>query len=146
MAVKEVINQKKPEFEKILEFYKADIASIRTGRANPSMVEDIEVDYYGQKFRIKELASINTPEPRTVVIQPWDKGSTEAISNAIRKSDLGLNPTVDSNVIRLNIPPLTEERRKEFIKLLKQKTEESHIKIRRVREEAWDRLQRNSRR
>lgn len=142
MAVKDILNQKKADFEKVLYFYKSDIATIRTGRANPSMVEDIEVDYYNQKFRIKELASINTPEPRMVVIQPWDKGSMEAISGAIRKSDLGLNPVADSNVIRLNIPSLTEERRKEFIKLLKQKSEESRIKIRRVREEIWDRVQR----
>jgi ribosome recycling factor len=141
MAVKDFLNQKRVDFDKVLGFYKNDIATIRTGRANPAMVEDIEVDYYNQKFRIKELASINIPEPRTVVIQPWDKGSMEAISGAIRKSDLGLNPVVDSNVIRLNIPSLTEERRKEFVKLLKQKSEESRIKIRRVREETWDKIQ-----
>lgn len=141
MTAKDAINQKKPEFDKILDFYKSDIGTIRTGRANPAMVEDIEVSYYDQKYRIKELASINTPEPRTVVIQPWDKGAVEAISGAIRKSDLGLNPVVDGQIIRLNIPPLTEERRKEFVKLLKQKTEESKIKIRRVREEIWDRVQ-----
>jgi len=137
----DVINQKKADFDKILIFFKSDIITIRTGRANPAMVEDIEVDYYNQKYRIKELASINTPEPRTVVIQPWDKGAMEPISGAIRKSDLGLNPTVDGSVIRLNIPPLTEERRREFIKLLKQKTEEAKIKFRRVREEIWDRIQ-----
>lgn len=135
------MNQKKSDFDKIFDFFKSDIATIRTGRANPAMVEDIEVDYYDQKYKIKELASINTPEPRMVVIQPWDKGAVEAISGAIRKSDLGLNPTVDGQIIRLNIPPLTEERRKEFIKLLKQKTEETRVKIRRVREEIWDKVQ-----
>lgn len=141
MGYKEILNQKKPEFDKILDFYRSDIATIRTGRANPAMVEDIEVNYYDQKYRVKELASINTPEPRTVVIQPWDKGAVEAISGAIRKSDLGLNPVVDGQIIRLNIPPLTEERRKEFVKLLKQKTEDAKIKIRRVREEIWDKVQ-----
>ncbi len=142
MVIKELFNQKKPEFDKILDFYKSNIAAIRTGRANPAMVEDIIVEVYGQKMIIKELASINTPEPRTVVIQPWDKTVLEAIGGAIRKSDLGLNPVVDGQIIRLNIPPLTEERRKEFIKLLKQKTEETRIKIRRTREDIWDRIQR----
>jgi ribosome recycling factor len=141
MSYKDIINQKRPEFDKNIDFYKMDIASIRTGRANPAMVEDIEVDYYNQKYKIKELASINTPEPRTVVIQPWDKGAVEPICGGIRKSDLGLNPTVDGQIIRLNIPALTEERRKEFIKLLKQKTEETRVKIRRVREEIWDKVQ-----
>lgn len=145
MNAKDIINQKKPEFDKILEFYKSDIASIRTGRANPSLVENIEVDYYNQKFHIKELASISAPEPRTIVIQPWDKGVVEAIGGAIRKSDLGLNPVVDGQIIRLNIPPLTEERRKEFIKLLKQKAEESRIKFRRIREDIWDRVQKMER-
>ncbi len=145
MNAKDTINQKKPEFDKILEFYKSDIASIRTGRANPALVEDIEVDYYNQKFRVKELASISAPEPRTIVIQPWDKGVIEAIGGAIRKSDLGLNPVVDGQIIRLNIPSLTEERRKEFIKLLKQKAEESRIKIRRIREDIWDRVQKMER-
>lgn len=145
MNAKDTINQKKPEFDKILEFYKSDIASISTGRANPALVEDIEVDYYNQKFRVKELASISAPEPRTIVIQPWDKGVIEAIGGAIRKSDLGLNPVVDGQIIRLNIPSLTEERRKEFIKLLKQKAEESRIKIRRIREDIWDRVQKMER-
>lgn len=141
MVGKDLINQKKPEFDKVLDFYKSEIASIRTGRATPALAEDIEVDYYDQKFRIKELASISAPEPKTLVIQPWDKGAVEAIAGAIRKSDLGLNPVINGQIIRLNLPPLTEERRKEFIKLLKQKTEESRIKFRRIREEIWDRIQ-----
>lgn len=122
-------------------FYKNDIATIRTNRATPAMVEDIKVDYYGQNLCVKELASITAPEPRTLVIQPWDKGATEAISGAIRKSEIGLNPIVDGQIIRLNIPPLTEEGRRELIKLLKQKTEEARVKIRRAREEIWDRIQ-----
>lgn len=145
MSVKDLINQRKSEFERVLEFYKTDITAIRTGRATPALVENLEVDYYNQKFRVKELASITAPEPRTVAIQPWDKNSVEAISGAIKKSDLGLSPIVDGQIIRLNIPPLTEERRKEFIKLLKQKTEESRIKIRRIREEIWDRVQKMER-
>jgi len=141
MDSKTYINSKKGEFEKVLEFYKVDIASIRTGRATPALVDEILVEYYGQKMHVKELASMSVPEPRTLVIQPWDKGAIEPISTAIRKSDLGLNPVAEGQVIRLNIPSLTEERRKEFIKLLKQKTEECRIKIRKVREEVWDKIQ-----
>ncbi len=145
MNVKELLNQKKTGFEGILGFYKSDVAAIRTNRATPAMVEDIKVDYYGQSMRVKELASITAPEPRTLVIQPWDKGAIEAISGAIRKSEIGLSPVVDGQAIRLNIPPLTEERRREFIKLLKQKTEEARVKIRRAREEIWDRIQKMER-
>ena len=141
MTVKDLINQKKSGFDAVLNFYKSDIATIRTGRATPALVEDIAVDAYGQKMSIKELATITAPEPRSLVIQPWDKGVVAAIEGAIRKSELGLNPVVDSQSIRLNIPPLTEERRKEFIKLLKQKTEESRVKLRRIREEIWHKVQ-----
>ena len=141
MNTKDLINQKKSGFDGVLAFYQKDISNIRTGRATPSLVEDITLDAYGQKMTIKELATINAPEPRSLVIQPWDKGVVAAIAGAIRKSDLGLNPVVDGQIIRLNIPPLTEERRKEFIKLLKQKTEESRVKIRRLREEIWHKVQ-----
>ena len=123
------------KFQNIVEHYKADISSIRSGRATPALVEDLTVDAYGQKMKLKELASISIPEPRTIAIQPWDKGVLEAISKAIQESNLGMNPIADGDIIRLNLPMLTEERRKEFIKLLKQKTEHARIQIRRVREE-----------
>lgn len=141
LAVKDLINQKKPDFEKILNFYKAEIAAIRTNRATPALVEDISVDYYNQRLKIKELGSITVPEPRTIVIQPWDKSALEAIGGAISQSGIGLNPVSDGDVVRLNLPPLTEERRKEFVKLLKQKTEDAKIKIRRTREELWNKVQ-----
>ena len=141
MTPKDLINQKKPGFDAVFDFYKTDITTIRTGRATPAIVEDIVVDAYGQKMHIKELATITAPEPRSLVIQPWDKGVVEAISGAIRKSEIGLNPVVDGQTIRLNIPSLTEERRREFIKLLKQKTEESRVKLRRIREEIWNKVQ-----
>jgi ribosome recycling factor len=141
MTVKDLIAQKKHSFDGVLDFYKNDIASIRTGRANVSLVEDIVVEAYNDKMRIKELATITTPEPRTITIQPWDKSVVEAISGAIRKSEIGLNPVVNGQIIQLNIPSLTEERRKEFIKLLKQKTEVARVKIRHIREEIWDKVQ-----
>lgn len=141
LTIKDLIGQKKPDFEKILNFYKSEIAAIRTNRATPALVEDIEVDYYSQRLKIKELGSVTVPEPRTIVIQPWDKGALEAIGGAISQSGVGLNPVNDGNTIRLNLPPLTEERRKEFIKLLKQKAEDAKIKIRRTREELWNKIQ-----
>ncbi len=141
MNIKDFLNQKKPNFEGAFNFYKSDIATIRTGRATPALVEDVLVDYYGQKMRVKELATITAPEPRSLLIQPWDKGAVEPISGAIRKSEIGLSPVVDGQSIRLNIPSLTEERRKEFIKLLKQKTEEARVKVRKIREEIWDKIQ-----
>lgn len=141
MAIKDVFAKHKNDFDHIVDFYKSDIATIRTGRATPALVEDIIVDAYGQKMHIKELASMATPEPRTLVIQPWDKGALEPISTAIRKSDIGLNPVVDGEIIRLSIPSLTEERRKDFIKMLKAKSEESKVKIRRLREEMWEKIQ-----
>lgn len=132
---KDLIAAKKKDFDNALEFAKNEAASIRTGRANPSMAEDLPVEYMGSQLKIKELASITTPEPRMLVIQPWDSGALAAIEKGIRESSLGLNPVNDGKAIRLSIPPLTEERRKEFIKLLYQKIEEARIRIRNVRED-----------
>ncbi len=136
MTIKELFAKKKLDFDAIIEFYKKEAASIRTGRATPALVEDIQVDYYGQLMHIKELASMSVPEPRTLAIQPWDKGAVEPISGAIRKSELQLAPVVDGQIIRITIPQLTEERRKEFVKTLNKKAEEQRIKIRQVREHA----------
>jgi len=138
---KELINQRKKDFDAVFEFLKKEIAGIRTGRANSSMVEDIIVNYMGSKLRVKELATISTPEPRAIFIQPWDKNAIPLIENAIKNSPLGLNPTSDSNGVRLTIPSLTEERRKEFIKLLHQKTEETRIKARQIREDILKKVQ-----
>lgn len=141
MLPKDILTSKKPSFDAVLNFYKTDIASIRTGRATPALVEDVAVEAYGQKMTVKELATITAPEPRSLLIQPWDKGVVQAIEGAIRKSEIGLSPVVDGLTIRLNIPPLTEERRKEFVKLLKHKTEDTRVKARRIREEIWHKVQ-----
>ncbi len=141
MTLPSLFEKTKQELNGILDFYKKDIATIRTGRATPSLVEDIIVDYYDQKLHIKELASITVPEPRTLVIQPWDKNSLEAISGALQKSTLGINPVVDGQAVRLHMPQLSEERRKEFIKNLNHKTEEARIKVRQIRENTWNEIQ-----
>src|SRR3990167_219798 len=127
------LNQHKKEFEKVIEHFKGEAGSIRTGRATSSLVDEITVEHYGGKYQIKELASISIPEPKTILIQPWDKSAVESIVRAIKASNLGLNPLADGQGVRLVMPSLTEERRREFIKLLKQKTEEARIAIRRVR-------------
>jgi ribosome recycling factor len=132
----EIINLHKEDLEKSIEHFKNESSKIRTGRAHPSLVEDLMVDYYGAKTPLKQIASINTPEPRTIAIQPWDRGALAAIEGAIRSaSDLGLNPMNDGILIRVNIPMLTEERRKEMVKVLNQKGEEARIAVRSVRED-----------
>lgn len=138
---KELISQRKKDIDAVFEFAKNEAAGIRTGRASSSLVEDIQVDYLGSRLKIKELATINIPEPRMILIQPWDKGGIPAIEKGIRDSSLGLNPVTDSNGLRLNLPALTEERRKEFIKLLKQKIEDARIKMRQIREDILKKVQ-----
>ncbi len=138
---KELIASRKKDFDAALEAARVEAGSIRTGRANPSLVEDIPVEYMGSRSRIKELASISAPEPRLIVIQPWDAAVVPFIEKAIRESALGLNPMNDGHVIRLTIPSLTEERRKEFIKLLNQRMEEVRIRIRMTREDILKKVQ-----
>ncbi len=104
----DIINLHKEDLEKSIEHFKNESSKIRTGRANPSLVEDLMVDYYGAKTPLKQIASINTPEPRTISIQPWDRGALAAIEGAIRSSDLNLNPMNDGILVRINIPMLTE--------------------------------------
>lgn len=135
------LNSHKPQFEKILEHFRAEIAAIRTGRAASSLVEGLTVEHYGGKYQLRELATISIPELKVILIQPWDKRTIPAIVKAIKESNLGLNPIADANGVRLVLPSLTEERRRELIKLLKQKTEETRIVIRRLRGEIWNDVQ-----
>ena len=138
---KDHISQKKKEFDVAVEHVKNEIAGIRTGRAHVSMVEDIVVDYMDSHFTIIKLATINIPEPRTLLIQPWDKQAITNIVKSIKESSLGLNPIDDATGIRLNIPPLTEERRLEFIKLLHQKIEWGKVRVRQIREDVLKKVQ-----
>ena len=135
---KELIVARKKDFDVALEAAKTEAASIRTGRANPSLVEDIQVDYMGARSRIKELASISAPEPRLIVIQPWDSAVVPLIEKAIRESKLGISPVVDGKIIRLPIPELSEERRKELGKLVKKMSEDGRVAIRHVRRDSLE--------
>ena len=125
----------KSKLEKIIEHLKTEIASLRTGRASPALVEDLEVDYYGTKTPLKAVAAISSPDPKQILIQPWDKNAVQPIERAIQSSSLGLNPITDKDFIRLAIPPLTEERRRELAKILGKHLEEARIQVRREREE-----------
>jgi len=138
---KQIIEKTKPELEKVVTFLEREVSKIRTGKADPSLVEDIVVDCFGQKLPLKQLAAISSPEPKQIVIQPWDKSYIESIEKAISQSSLELSPIVDKDIIRLNLPPLTEEYRKNLSKMLSEKKEEARKTIRKWRDEAWNEIQ-----
>ena len=126
--------------QKTISVYKDELQSIRAGRANPALLDKISVDYYGQITPLKQVGSISAPEPRLLVIQPWDPNLIPAIEKEILKSDLGLNPSNDGKVIRLVIPMLTEERRKELAKIVKKNSENAKVAIRNIRRDINDRI------
>lgn len=133
----------KQKLNKVLERLRQEIASLRTGRATSALVEQIEVDYYGVKTPLKALASIAVPDARQIIIQPWDKNAVQPIERAIQSSALGLAPITDHDAIRLSIPQLTEERRRDLGKLLGKMIEEARIQMRRERDEALKALERD---
>ena len=128
------------KMQKTAEGLKQELAIIRTGHATPTLIEHVKVDYAGTPTPLNQIAGISAPEARLLLIQPWDKSSIRNIDKAIMTSDLGLNPVSDGNVIRINIPPLSEERRQELIKVVRKRVEERKIAIRNLRHEAIDEL------
>ncbi|TMD09954.1 MAG: ribosome recycling factor [Chloroflexi bacterium] len=128
--------------EKSLEALHKELQSIRTGRATPALIDRLQVDYYGAATPLQSLASITAPEARLLVIQPYDRGAITAIEKAIQKSELGLNPGNDGQLIRIPVPALTEERRKEFVKLVKRHAEEARVAIRNIRRDEVDHVKR----
>ena len=124
--------------EKRIDGYASELKTVRAGRANASVLDKIAIDYYGTMTPIQQVGSISSPEPRTLIIQPWDASALKEIEKAINASDLGLTPQNDGKIIRLNFPPLTEERRKELVKLVKKYTEEAKIQIRNIRRDALE--------
>lgn len=140
--IEETLFDAEEKMEKAVDVARDDLASIRTGRANPGMFSRVLIDYYGTTTPITQLSSINVPEARLVVIKPYEANQLRNIEEAIRNSDLGLNPTNDGNVIRVAIPPLTEERRRELVKQAKAKGEEAKVSIRAVRRKAMEELHR----
>ena len=138
---KEFIDKAKPEFEKAFKFFEGELAKIRTSRASPALVEDIEVNAFNQKFPLKQLGAISTPSTNQIVIQPWDTSYIEPIEKAIGQSGLGMSCAVDKNLIRLNLPMLTEEYRLALGKTINEKAEQTKQVIRRQREDAWNKIQ-----
>lgn len=141
MSYKEFVDAAKPEFEKTLKFLEGEVAKIRTSRVSPSLVEDIEVDYLGNKFLVKQLAAISAPQTNQLSIQPWDASYIEAIEKAIARSGLGMSSAVDKTVVRLTLPALTEEHRKNMAKILNEKAEHARETLRHRRDEAWSKIQ-----
>lgn len=136
--VEDVIADVEERMKKSIANLQKEFTAIRTGRANPAMFEGIKVNVYGSEMPLNQVATISCPEARLVVIQPWDKGNLGDVEKAILKSDLSLNPSNDGNLIRIQIPDLTEERRKEYVKQAKQKAEENRVAIRNVRRDGND--------
>ena len=141
----EVLSAAEHKMARAVEAMERDFQGIRTGRASTSLVERIQVEYYGTQTPLNQLAGISVPEAHQIVIQPWDRGVLGAIEKAIIKSDIGLMPQVDGTVVRLNIPPLTEERRKEIVRVVHKRMEDARVEIRNLRREAADALKREER-
>lgn len=138
--VKDTLNQAESKMKKTVEALRNHLGSIRTGRAAPALVEHLHVEYYGTEMPLNQLANISVPEARSLVIQPWDKGAIKAIEKAIQNSDLGLTPNNDGQVIRLSIPTLTEQRRKDLVKLVKKEVEEQKVSLRNLRRDGLSEL------
>ena len=134
------INDLKQKMSKTIISFQKDLGTLRTGRANPAMLDLIRIDVYGQKMPINQIATITVPEPRTISIQVWDKNNVKTIDSEIQKSNLGINPQVDGQILRIHIPQLTEERRKELTKILKNLGEKGKVSIRNIRRDSNDNI------
>ena len=141
----EIISDAERKMARAVEAMERDLQGVRTGRASTALVERIHVEYYGTSTPLNQLAGISVPEPHQIVIQPWDRGVLGAIEKAITKSDIGLMPNVDGTVVRLNIPPLTEERRKDLVRVVHKRMEEARVEIRNLRRDAAEHLKREER-
>ena len=141
----EALTAAEPKMQRAVDAMERDFAGIRTGRASTALVERITVDYYGAQTPLNQVAGISTPDPHLIVIQPWDRSVLSAIEKAITKSDIGLVPNVDGTVVRLNVPPLTEERRRDMVKQVRRRTEEARVEVRNHRRDAADQLKKAQR-
>jgi len=136
MNPEEVLEEMELKMMKTVEVLKTEFSSIRTGKASPALVENITVDYYGSRTRLRELAGISAPEARLLVVQPWDPGSLAGIEKAILQANIGLNPVNDGKIIRVPIPEISEERRRDLVKVIRKISEEAKVAVRNVRREA----------
>ncbi|PKB83772.1 MAG: ribosome recycling factor [SAR202 cluster bacterium Io17-Chloro-G9] len=140
-----VLSDTNRRMDRAIESLKQELGTLRTGRATPALVENLMVDYYGAATPLKQIASISAPDPRAVLVQPWDKGSLQEIEKSIMKSEMGFNPSNDGNNITIPIPPLNQERRQELVRLLKKKIEDGKVAIRNVRRDGVESLRKMER-
>jgi ribosome recycling factor len=138
---RKIIEKIKPEMEKAVKAFEEEVKTIRSSRASSELVENLQVECFGQKFPLRQLGQISIPEPRQILISPWDSSYIEPIVKAIERSSLGMSPTVDGNSIRITLPPVTEEFKKNLLRILSQKKEAAKKKIREARTDAWDEIQ-----
>jgi len=138
--ISKILQNAEKSMEKVIEATKKDFSAVRTGRANPAILEKVQVECYGSEAPLKQVAGVSAPEARLLVVQPWDKSIIGDVEKAIQKADLGLNPTNDGSVIRLAIPQLTEERRKDLVRLVKKEAEEKRVVVRNIRRETNDKV------
>jgi ribosome recycling factor len=131
-----ILEETRESMQKTLEHFMESLTKIRSGRATPQMISDVYVDYYGSRTQLNQMASISVPDPKSILIQPWDKSSIQSIEKAILGSNLGFNPQNDGNIIRIHVPPLSEERRKQLVKFMHQEGETNKISIRTARKKA----------
>jgi len=139
-VLEDVLKSTEERMDKAIQTLKRDLGTVRAGRATPAMLEKVTVEYYGSQMPVNQVASVSVPEPRQLVITPWDKSMLSEIERAIQKSDLGINPMNDGTIIRLVIPPLTEQRRQELVKQVRRMAEESRVAVRNIRRDANDEL------
>ena len=142
MVIKQTLSEAEQKMSKAVEVTREDFAAIRTGRAHPQMFQKLTADYYGSPTPLQQLASFTVPEARVIIISPYDQGAMGAIERAIRDSDLGVNPTDDGKTIRVTLPELTEERRKDYIKMARSKAEDGRVSVRNIRRNAKQALER----
>src|SRR3954469_6564607 len=138
--IDDVMKDAEDRMKKAIDALKRDLQSIRTGRATPSLIDRMNIEYYGTPMPLNQLASISAPEPRLLVVQPWDKAALSIIEKALQKSDMGFNPSSDGQVIRIPIPALTEERRRDMVKMVKHKVEDGRVSMRNIRRDAQHHL------
>jgi ribosome recycling factor len=142
MLVEKVRKETEDRMRKSVEKFRADLLAVRTGKASPAILDPVRIDYYGSALPLSQLASVSAPQPRLLVVQPWDKAAADAILKGIQSADLGLNPSHDGDLIRVPIPPLTEERRHELVKRCKKMAEELKVSVRNIRRDANEELER----
>ena len=141
----QVLTETSRKMDRAIESLKQELSTLRTGRSTPSLVENLMVDYYGTATPLKQIASISAPDPRAILVQPWDKGSLREIEKSLMKSEMGFNPSNDGNNITVPIPPLNQERRQELVRLLKKKIEDGKVVIRNVRRDGQESLRKMER-